>query len=316
VTNPHPSRYTKTIKLGKGGFGTVWRGYDHELLRDVALKFLNASIGSEHEKQLRREAQRAAKLEHAHIARVYDYAVIDDQSAIVMQLGGHGSLADQIGQTVLPVRVAIRHARDLCAALAYLRRQNTRHFDLKPANIVFDEEDNLLVTDFGLAESATNPSGEFRGTQGYAPPEAYGNELDFPADVYSAGIVIHEMLTGRHPYAYGSREQPAVVQLEYRILHEKPVAARVHRSDVSVEVEEFLLRMLHREPSKRPAAEEAERFFEEMHGRLAVQYATGEGTSMPHPPVSEERAEREGTGDAGASIPTRDVEKSPTPGCA
>jgi serine/threonine protein kinase len=197
-------RYQLDHVLGKGAFGTVYRGTDTAIGRTVALKGIllgNAKVDHTH---LVREARIAGQLDHPNIVTIYD-VINDGQSAcIIMQYlpgGNLGALMDNEGP--IPLDAAFDFARDILLALDAAHRAGVVHRDIKPGNILFDGNGDLKITDFGIAHSH-DEEGDLSpaGTPNYMAPEqmTWDSDIDVRSDLYSLGILLFEMITGHVPY--------------------------------------------------------------------------------------------------------------------
>jgi serine/threonine-protein kinase len=202
-------RYEIRAELGRGGMATVYRAYDPRFTREVAVKVLPREFL--HDAQFRarfeREARTIATLEHPAIVPVYDFGEEDEQPYIVMRLMTGGSLADRLAHGPLSLLESARIFGRLAPALDRAHSKGVIHRDLKPGNILFDDEDNPYVSDFGIAkitEASTvyTHSGGIVGTPAYMSPEqARGDrDIDNRSDIYALGAILYEMLTGRLPY--------------------------------------------------------------------------------------------------------------------
>jgi serine/threonine protein kinase/Tol biopolymer transport system component len=209
------AHYRITAKLGEGGMGEVWRATDTKLNREVAIKILPESFAQDPDRLARftREAQVLAALNHPNIAGIYGV----EERALVMELVPGPTLAERIAQGPIPLDEALPIAHQVAEALEYAHERSIIHRDLKPANIKITPEGRVKVLDFGLAKAvssdaaAGNPessptltmhatlTGVILGTAEYMSPEqARGVAADKRADIWSFGVVLYEMLTGRH----------------------------------------------------------------------------------------------------------------------
>src|SRR4051794_37783255 len=215
---PHSSiaHYKITSKLGEGGMGAVYRATDTKLNREVAIKVLPAAFAEDGPRMQRfeREAQVLAVLNHPNVAAIYGI----EQGAIVMELVEGLELAGP-----LPVPTVIDYARQIAAGLESAHEKGIVHRDLKPANIKITKDGVVKLLDFGLAKAAEGSTssgmsptisptlslamtqaGMILGPAAYMSPEqARGKTVDRRADIWAFGIVVYEMLTGRHPYGTG-----------------------------------------------------------------------------------------------------------------
>jgi serine/threonine-protein kinase len=208
------AHYRITAKLGEGGMGEVWRATDTKLNREVAIKILPDAFAQDPDRLARftREAQVLASLNHPNIAAIYGV----EERALVMELVPGPTLAERIAQGPIPLDEALPIAHQIAEALEYAHERGIVHRDLKPANIKITPEGRVKVLDFGLAKAisteppagdpASSPTltmratmaGVILGTAAYMSPEqARGQSADKRADIWSFGVALYEMLTGR-----------------------------------------------------------------------------------------------------------------------
>src|SRR5271165_4336283 len=196
-------RYRIIALLGKGGMGEVYRADDLTLGQAVAMKFLpdEASRDEGLLERFRNEVRIARRVSHPNVCRVYDVGDVDGQTFFTMEyVDGEdlASLLRRIGR--LPADKALEIARQLCAGLAAAHSKGVLHRDLKPANIMLDGRGQVVITDFGLAGVADQiPGSDVRsGTPAYmAPEQLEGKEVNAKSDIYSLGLVLYEIFTGR-----------------------------------------------------------------------------------------------------------------------
>jgi serine/threonine protein kinase/tetratricopeptide (TPR) repeat protein len=211
--------YEIVASLGAGGMGEVYRAYDRKLGRDVAFKVLPAAESGDPtaSERLVREARTASRLNHPHICTVYDANLAEGHAYIAMELVEGETLSTILADGPLPADRVIRYATQLADALAHAHQRGIVHRDLKAANIVITPDGRAKILDFGLAkqlrehaESGTTVasltgSGTIAGTTAYMAPEVLrGADVDTRSDIWSLGIVIFEMTTGRRPFTGGS----------------------------------------------------------------------------------------------------------------
>jgi len=215
-------RYRLDELVGEGGMATVYRGTDVLLRRRVAIKVLRPQYAADAEfvRRFHQEAEAAARLTHPNIVATYDMGRQDDLYYIVMELVDGSSLAEILAHDGrLPEPVAIEYATQMCNGLAYAHRHGILHRDVKPANILVGKDDIVKLSDFGIARAVSERTmaltrpGLVMGSVYYMSPEqAQGHELHETADLYSLGVVLFQMLTGRLPY---TGESPVTVALKH-----------------------------------------------------------------------------------------------------
>ncbi len=201
-------QYEIVALLGKGGMATVYRARQLNIERDVAIKVIRSDLVENPDfiRRFKREAETLASLNHRHILKLFDYGQQGDMAYLVMELLTGGSLADLIAQGKVAPQVASRLLDQIASALDYAHRRGLIHRDLKPHNVLLDEESNAVLTDFGIVKllrdaTALTQSGSAIGTPAYMAPEQWrGQAVDARTDIYSLGIILYEMLAGRLPF--------------------------------------------------------------------------------------------------------------------
>jgi serine/threonine protein kinase len=200
-------RYEIIEELGIGGMATVYRAYDPLFEREVALKVLKRELLEDPElkERFERETKIVAKLEHAAIVPVYDVGHDNGQLFYVMRYMSGGSLSDRINNGTLDLDQVAYLLLRLADALDYAHRKGIVHRDLKPGNILFDEVGNAFISDFGIAKFAQAATrithSGIIGTPRYMSPEqARGEETDGRSDLYTLGVLLYEILSGKAPF--------------------------------------------------------------------------------------------------------------------
>jgi serine/threonine protein kinase len=210
----HKNRYVIERLIGQGGMGAVYKARDVELNRVVALKLLHPTCSTDlnSELRLKRELVLASKVSHAHVVRVYDFGEMRGTKFISMAfIDGENLKALLLREGRIPVTRAVHIAAQLCQALDAAHTAGIVHRDLKPHNILLDGKGKIYVSDFGLARSfadvdneITRP-GERPGSPAYMSPEqALGLPVDHRSDLYSVGLILYELVTGKIPSAANS----------------------------------------------------------------------------------------------------------------
>jgi WD40 repeat protein/DNA-binding SARP family transcriptional activator len=214
VTGQPLRGYRLLQRVGEGAFGVVHRALQPQVGREVAVKVIRPAFANDPEfiRRFEAEAQLVARLEHPRIVPLYDYWREPDGAFLVMRFLRGGSLRAVLTRGPVTLEAALLVAEHVGAALASAHGQGVVHRDVKPANILLDDDGNAYLSDFGIARDVTvarTPErGETPNTSAYyaSPEEIRGEEPTFRADVYSLGLVLFEMLTGRHPFADASAE--------------------------------------------------------------------------------------------------------------
>ncbi len=220
------TRYRILKRVGSGGMATVFRAEQMPLQREVIVKVLHAHLArdSEMTERFRREAEAAARLVHPFICPVLDYGEMGETVYIVMPYLGGGSLADRVQrERTVAAAPAAAAAAQVAAVLDHAHHRGVVHRDVKPDNILFDEDGNALITDFGIATARSNgrltASGRAMGTPHYMSPEqAMGKLVDGRSDIYALGVVLYEALVGFPPF-----DGADAFSVGYKHVHEKPV---------------------------------------------------------------------------------------------
>src|SRR5215210_7896756 len=201
------SRYERREELGQGGMATVYRAYDPMFEREVALKILKRESLNDAQvrERFERETKIIARLEHAAIVPVYDVGRDRDQLFFVMRYMAGGSLIERIQAEALSLAEIGHILQRLAAALDYAHSKGIIHRDLKPGNILFDEYENAYISDFGIAKftqgAAKLTSSGIIGTPTHMSPEqALGQPVNGRSDIYSLGVILFEMLSGKTPF--------------------------------------------------------------------------------------------------------------------
>ena len=250
-------RYELSHLVARGGMAEVYRARDQLLDRPVALKVLfpELSVDRSFVERFRREAQAAANLSHPNIVPVFDWGEDNGTYFIVMEFVD-GRALSSILRTAGPLHPdrAAEIAADVAGALSYAHRHGVVHRDVKPGNVLITEEGTIKVTDFGIAravntEESLTQTGAVMGTATYFSPEqAEGMGVDSRSDIYSLGVVIFEMVTGRPPFL---GDTPVAVASKH--VREHPPAPREINPGVPPDLEAIILKCLAKSPDHRYA---------------------------------------------------------------
>jgi len=242
--------YQLAEEIGQGGAAVVYRAFQPQLERWVAIKVLNIRESGRRQflRRFRREARAIAALRHPNILNIHDYGEDKGQAYIVMEYVEGGSLQQRIGSPADDCAEPLKLVIPVGEALAYAHGKGIVHRDVKPGNILLMRADWPLLADFGLVKVAgsqqklTQP-GSILGTATYLSPEQVaGEDVDQRTDIYSLGIVLYELLTGRLPFQTDSPAESMMLRM-----YEPPVSPREFNPKISKSLETVLLRALERD---------------------------------------------------------------------
>ena len=248
-------RYRVLSRLGAGGMADVFCAEDQQLGRKVAVKLLHRRFAEDpgFVERFRREAQAAAGLQHPNVVGVYDRGSYDDTYYIAMEYLPGRSLKQLIRQEApLDSVRAIDITIQILKAARFAHRRGVIHRDLKPHNVIIDDSDHAKVTDFGIARAGASDmteTGSIMGTAQYLSPEqAQGHAVSAASDLYSVGVVLYEMLTGRVPF-----DGESAVTIALKHVSESPPPPSVLIPAIPPELEQVVLWSLNKNPADRPA---------------------------------------------------------------
>jgi serine/threonine-protein kinase len=283
-------RYRLDRRLGDGGMAVVYAGTDVLLRRHVAIKVLREQYAADEDfvRRFYNEAQSAARLSHPNIVNTYDVGREENTYYIVMELVDGTTLAEMIrSDGKIPEPVAIDYAAQMANGLAYAHRQGLLHRDIKPANILITHDDVVKLSDFGIARAMTQQTlavtqpGMVMGSVYYISPEqAQGLELRETSDLYSVGVVLYQMLSGKLPYM---GESPVAVALKH-VSEPPPRIAAV--CEVSPAIASIVDRLLQKDPADRfqSASEVATALREARERPMVAAAAPSRASSTPSDP--------------------------------
>src|SRR5688572_14929799 len=275
-------RYRLERKLGSGGMADVWLAEDQELGRKVAIKMLHERYANDVQfvERFRREATHAAGLSHPNVVSIYDRGEAEGSYFIVMEYVEGRTLKELVvTRGPCPIPVAISYTRQVLAALRYAHRHAIIHRDIKPHNVIVDHEGRVKVADFGIARAGASQiteAGSIIGTAQYLSPEqARGAPVDESSDLYSTGIVLYELLTGKVPF---TGETPVEIAMKH--LQQVPEAPSTIRPEIPRDLDLVALRALAKDPSDRyHSAEEMDSDLERIARGIGVSAETAEAAT-------------------------------------
>ncbi len=280
-------------QIGQGGMATVYKAYQPSMDRNVAIKVLPSRLAESQEfiQRFQQEARIIAKLEHPHILPVFDYGESDGITYFVMRYLDAGTLSDKMEKgRPLPLNEIDRLFTQLAEALSYAHGFGIIHRDLKPSNALIDSQGNLFLTDFGIAkllESASprlTQTDAIMGTPAYISPEqAQANKVDQRSDIYSLGIILYEMVTGRVPF---EAETPLAVLLKH-VGDQLPPPSSI-KPDVPEAIEQVVLKALAKHPGDRysTVAEFLAAWKDALQEARSVQRTAGPSNAPPNQSLS------------------------------
>lgn len=237
--------------LGRGGFAHVYLGEHLYLKTQVAIKILQAGVADEDSlKSFLKEARTVAHLAHPHIVRVTDFGVSDQTPFLVMDYASHGTLRMRYPKGVpLPFATILPIVRQIAAALQYAHDQQVIHRDIKPENMLVGRNDEVLLSDFGLAllaqSSHSQRTQDVIGTVAYMSPEQIQGKPRAASDQYALGIVIYEWLTGDRPF------RGSFAELCTQHLFAPPLPLHEKQPTIAPDIEQVILRALAKDPKQR-----------------------------------------------------------------
>lgn len=276
-------KYQVRGELGRGAMGIVYRGFDPFIEREVAIKTLRADLLEGQERstlleRFRKEAQAAGRLNHPGIVQVYEYGVDGDRVFIAMELIRGVELRDYMRHDArFSLDDIIRIMGELLDALAFAHANGVVHRDIKPSNIVVLENGRIKVTDFGIARlesSNLTQAGSMLGTPSYMSPEQFmAQRVDGRSDLFSAGVVLYELLTGEKPFAGNS-----FATIMHKVLKEPPTPPSELNITVPPRIDAVVLKALSKRPDER--YQDATAFKQALNASLA---GTAETPPSPTP---------------------------------
>ena len=277
-------RFQLTAKLGEGGMGSVWKAEDPLLGRVVAIKILPEHLqqSPDARRRLLKGARASSILDHPGIATVYDAGDHDGRVYIASACIDGETLSERIAAGVVPLREAVRIAAAAADALEYAHVHGVIHRDVTARNIMIARDGRVVVIDFGLAHvvdvTTSHSPGSAVGTLCYMAPEIMqGQAADRRSDVYSLGVVLYELVTGRLPHI--ADVAPAVI---YQVVNEKPPRPAKLRPEITAELERVVLHALSKDPAKRHQS--AAHLAQELRAVVLEPAAGGARTPAPRRP--------------------------------
>jgi len=281
-------RYEILERVGQGGMGVLYRAHDPVLDRDVAIKMMLVDLAAEPgaRERFEREARAVAKLQHRNVVTIHEFGETDGSPYIVMEfLGGHDLEALMRRRPPLRLDEKLDIVIQLCAGLGFAHERGIVHRDVKPSNVRVLEDGTVKILDFGIAkmaQSSTTARGQVLGSPSYMAPELLTEgPIDGRADLFSTGVLLYELLSGRKPFAGDS--PTAIV---YQILHAQPPALASLVPDLPPQLATIVERALEKDPARR-YARASELMADLQLVRLAAVTLSGPTTPIPRVPEVE-----------------------------
>ena len=253
------NRYELIERIGDGGMAEVYRAHDKMLDRFVAIKILHPQFTSDESfvARFRREAQGAAKLSHPNIVSIYDVGSCDGKHYIVMEYIKGETLKDKINREgPLPIDTTLEIVQEIAEALENAHANHLVHCDIKPHNILINEKGHVKVADFGIARATSSSTITYTGSivgsvHYFSPEQAKGHTISPKSDIYSLGVVMYEMLTGKVPFT-----GETAVSIAIKHLQEAPIAPHELRPDIPPIIEAIVLKAMDKNPDNRYSSTE------------------------------------------------------------
>ena len=249
-------RYRILEKIGEGAMATVYKACDPGSGRPLVIKFLHAELCRDSEYRMRflHEGKAAGMLAHPNIVTIFEVGEIENRPYIAMELLDGGPLNERLGDgRGLPVREVLDIGIQIAGALDYAHSRGIYHRDIKPGNMIRDSGSGTIkLADFGiahmpLARTDRPQTGTVMGTPYYMSPEqAMGEQIDARSDLWSLGVVLYQLISGRRPFEAGT-----IVTLLYRIAKERPKPLAELRADIPASLRRIIARLLNKQPGKR-----------------------------------------------------------------
>jgi WD40 repeat protein/DNA-binding SARP family transcriptional activator len=244
--------YELVEEIGEGGYGVVYRAWQPQLAREVAIKAIRPALANDPEfiRRFEAEAQLVARLEHANIVPLYDYWREPGAAYLVLRWIRGGSLDETARRAPFDLEIVAQLEEQIASALSFAHRLGLVHCDLKPANVLLDEEGNAYLSDFGIAADLRGLRAEERDLRlspAYLSPEQIRGEPATPAtDIYCLGLLLYQVLCGSHPFS----GTPPVPLLQKQ-LHEPLPPTTAHRPDLSGAIDDVIARATAKDPTAR-----------------------------------------------------------------
>lgn len=254
VVSALEGRYQVLKELGRGGMGIVFQAYDKQLKEQVAIKILSPLLSNDQDalERLKREVSAARRITHCNVIRIHDIAEANGLHYVSMEFFGGHNLKEYLKQEGhLSVMEAFNIASQVCDGLQAAHEQGVIHRDLKSQNIIINAANQIKIIDFGLAHTqqmqGLTATGLIMGTPEYmAPEQVSGKKVDERADVYSLGIILYELFTGKVPFT-----GPSAISIGFQQMKDAPPAPTSINPQIPPAVEQVILKALQKDPMHR-----------------------------------------------------------------
>lgn len=253
LTGKRLKHYYVESKVNEGGMGEVYKAVDQNLNRKVAIKVINQKLDDKNAiERFKQEAYMASQLDHHNICTIIEIDQNDEGFYYIVMIWNDGqSLSDILKNNRLTINDSVNYLRQCFIGLSAAHKKGILHLDIKPGNLMVNSEGNLKIVDFGLSRLEREVSAfeleEFYGTAAYISPEqSLGKQVDNRSDIWSAGVVLYECLTGELPFK-GEYEEAIM----YSIINEEPVKPRQINPDIPEFLENIVLKCIEKDPDKR-----------------------------------------------------------------
>ena len=280
VVSALEGRYQVLKELGRGGMGIVFQAYDKQLKEQVAIKILSPLLSNDSDalERLKREVSAARRITHSNVIRIHDIAEANGLHYVSMEFFGGTNLKEYMKQAGhLSLMEAFNIAAQVCDGLRAAHEQGVIHRDLKTQNIIINAANQIKIIDFGLAYTqqmqGLTATGLIMGTPEYMSPEQVsGKKVDERADVYSLGIILYELFTGKVPFT-----GPSAISIGFQQMKDAPPPPTSLNSQIPLAVEKVILKALEKDPMQR------HRSVAELKEDLdqAVRHPVGSGIRQP-----------------------------------
>lgn len=292
-------RYIIVEELGQGAMGVVYKAVDPLIDRTVAIKTINLDLSRDEletfERRFQREVQSAGKLNHPNIVTIYDVGRTEGVAYMAMEFLEGKELREILDSgVVLPLDKVVHIAAQVCDGLAFAHEHGIVHRDIKPANIMVMKNGMVKITDFGIAQvssASRTMAGMVMGSPKYMSPEqVVGQTVDGRSDIFSLGVVLYEMLTGKTPFVGDN-----ISAIMYQILNEEPIPPKAFNQNVPDSLNYIVLKALAKHPDAR--YQTAKEMARDLRKYKTLQ-VPAPGEAPPAPPMERRKVPRDSLGEA------------------